>query len=65
MIMAVSKIKLLDNKGQAVFETMMFLPVLLFFVVYMTRTGNAINASINQQKATRGYTYYLLKNYFY
>ena len=59
MIMVVRKI--LNNKGQAVFETMMFLPVLLFFVVYMIKSGNAINASINQQKSTRGYTYYLLK----
>ncbi len=57
--MAVNKI--LNKKGQAVFETMMFLPVLLFFVVYMIKSGNAINASINQQKSTRGYTYYLLK----
>lgn len=60
MIMAAKK-EVLNQKGQAVFETMMFLPVLLFFVIYMIKSGNAINASINQQKATRGYTYYLLK----
>ena len=53
--------KILNNKGQAIFETMLFVPVLLFFVVYITRIGSAINSSINQQTVTRAYTYYLLK----
>jgi len=50
-----------NSDGQAIFETVLFMPVLLFFLVVMLNVGNAINASINQQKATRAYTYYLLK----
>lgn len=53
--------KLLNNEGQAIFETMLFVPVLLFFVAYIVRVGSAINSSINQQTVTRSYTYYLLK----
>ena len=50
-----------NENGQAVFETLLFLPVLFYLAVVMIKVGNSINASINQQKATRGYTFYLLK----
>lgn len=57
------KIKdILENEeGQAIFELVIFLPVMLYLLVMLLNVGNSINASINQQQATRGYTYYLLK----
>ena len=50
------------NKGQALFEFMVFLPLFIFLTVLMVRMGNSINGSINQQKVTRGYFYYITKN---
>lgn len=50
-----------NEEGQAIFELVIFLPVMLYLMVMLLNVGNSINASINQQKATRGYTYYLLK----
>ena len=49
------------ERGQAIFEFIVFLPFLLFMFVIMTTIGNSINASINQQKVTRRYFYFLLK----
>ena len=54
--------KLLDQKGQALFEMILFLPFMLFLVTIYYTCGNAINGSINQQKATRGYFYALVRN---
>ncbi len=50
-----------NEKGQAVFELIAFLPFLIFIFTIMVTIGNSINASINQQKVTRRYFYYLLK----
>ena len=49
------------EEGQALFELIIFLPLLLVLFAYFVSIGNSINASINQQKAVRGYFYYLLK----
>ncbi len=53
-----------DNKekGQALLELIVFLP--LMFTIYALITGfaNAIFGSINQQKATRAYFYYRVQN---
>ncbi len=50
-----------NDKGQAIFELLAFMPFLIFIFTIMVTVGNAINASINQQKVTRRYFYYLLK----
>lgn len=46
-----------SEKGQALFEFIVFLPLVLVLCGVLLVTGNAINASINQQKATRSYFY--------
>ena len=51
----------LREEGQALFEFVVFLPFLLFILVLMFTLGNAINGSINQQKAARRYFFYLNK----
>lgn len=60
--MAVKSKKILENEeGQAVFELILFMPFLVYFVTLLFTAGNSINGSINQQKAVRGYFYHLLK----
>lgn len=54
--------KLLSEQGQAIFELIVFLPLLLLVLTVMITVGNAISSSINQQKVTRGYFYYILRN---
>lgn len=51
-----------NEKGQALLELIIFLP--LMFTVYAIITGfaNAIFGSINQQKASRAYFYYRVQN---
>lgn len=51
-----------NQSGQALIELIIFLP--LMFMVYSIISGfaNSINASINQQKFTRGYFYYRAQN---
>ena len=49
------------EKGQAIFELIIFLPILIFFLIVISNYGNSINASINQLKASRSYLFYLLK----
>lgn len=57
-----AKEKILNNsEGQAIFELIVFLPFLVYFVTILFTAGSAINGSINQQKATRGYFYYIVK----
>lgn len=52
--------KILENeKGQSIFELIVFLPLLLVVLTMMITTGNAISSSINQLKVTRGYFYFL------
>ncbi len=54
-------ISVADEEGQAIFELLVFLPVFLFLFVVIYNIGNSINISINQQKATRRYFYYIQK----
>lgn len=49
------------QEGQALFELIIFLPLLLLILTLMVTISNSINASINQQKVTRGYFYYGLR----
>ena len=55
--MAVSK----NEEGQAIFEMLVFLPLFIFLFTIIFNVGSAINVSINQQKSTRRYLYYLAK----
>ena len=50
-----------QQKGQALFEFIVFLPFLLFMLTIMFTVGNAINGSINQQKAVRRYFFHFYK----
>lgn len=59
------KLLLSNQKGQAVFELIIFLPFLVFLYTIYSTTGNSINGSINQQKAVRGYFYALLRGNSY
>ena len=49
------------EEGQAVFEFLVFLPLLMFLLTVLITIGNSINGSINQQKATRRYFFYIIK----
>lgn len=55
----------LNQKGQALFEMILFLPFLLFLYTIYYTSGNAMSGSINQQKAVRGYFYGSLKGNSY
>ena len=54
--------KIQNEKGQAIFEFIVFLPFFLILLAVLITMGGSINGSINQQKATRGYFYYLVRN---
>jgi hypothetical protein len=56
------KTKLNNQNGQAIFEMIFFLPLILILVSMILNIGSAINGSINQQKTTRGYFYARIKN---
>lgn len=49
------------QEGQAVFELVIFVPIFVALLTFFIAVGSAINASINQQKALRGYFYYYQK----
>ncbi len=52
--------KIINNqKGQAIFELIIFIPFLVFLYAIYYNVGNSISGSINQQKAVRGYFYAL------
>ena len=53
-----------DHKqnGQALIEFVLFLPFMIMMYMAILTIGNSINASINQQKITRGYFYYRIAN---
>lgn len=58
--------KILNNqKGQAVFELIIFIPFLVFLYSIYYTIGNSISGSINQQKAVRGYYYALVRGNSY
>lgn len=54
--------EILSEKGQALIELIVFLP--LMFTLYSVISGfaSAINGSINQQKISRAYFYYRVQN---
>lgn len=54
-----------NEKGQALFELVIFLPFLLFLYMIYSTAGDSISASINQQKAVRGYFYSLVRGNSY
>lgn len=54
--------KFLGDSGQALFEFLAFLPLILILYSVTLTFANAINGSINQQKITRGYFYNLIHN---
>lgn len=51
-----------NQKGQALIELIIFLPLMFMFYSMISGFANAINGSINQQKVTRGYFYYRMQN---
>lgn len=55
----------LNQQGQAIFEMILFLPILIFLYTIYYTIGNAISGSINQQKAVRGYFYARIKSNSY
>lgn len=57
-----SKLKLKSEKGQALFEFLLFLPFLLILYSMFVSLISGINGSINQQKITRGFFYNDIKN---
>lgn len=59
------KHQVLNDKGQAIFELILFLPFLMFLYTIYYTVGNSISGSINQQKAVRGYFYALVKGNSY
>lgn len=50
-----------NQKGQALIELIIFLPLMFMFYSMISGFANAINGSINQQKVARGYFYYRLQ----
>lgn len=62
MIMDVKRKILKNEKGQALVEFLLFLPFMLIMYSITLSISNSINASINQQKVTRNYFYYLHQN---
>lgn len=56
------KKSILNQNGQAMIEFILFLPFMLMMYSVLLSLSNSINASINQQKITRGYFYYRLQN---
>lgn len=51
-----------NQKGQALIELIIFLPIMFMFYSMISGFANAINGSINQQKITRAYFYYRVQN---
>jgi hypothetical protein len=59
--MTVAKMKN-KQKGQALIELIIFLPIMFMLYSLISGFANAINGSINQQKVTRAYFYYRAQN---
>ena len=51
-----------DEKGQSLFEFLIFVPFLVMLFASLVKIQGAINASINQQKSARGYFFNLLRH---
>ena len=58
--MAVKKNK--NQKGQALFELIIFIPIFLYMIKILFDYGDAINHSINQNKVVRSYYFYTVSN---
>ena len=58
-------VKIKNQKGQALFEMIIFLPFMLFLYTIYYTIGNSISGSINQQKAVRSYFYQIVKGNSY
>jgi hypothetical protein len=54
-----------NEKGQALVELIIFLPLMFMFYSMIAGFAYAIYGSINQQKIARGYFYYKLQNNSY
>jgi hypothetical protein len=52
----------MDSKGQAFFEFILFLPLMVITYFIVNGLGNSINGSINQQKFTRSYYFSKIKS---
>ncbi|HLE11250.1 MAG: hypothetical protein A2504_10715 [Bdellovibrionales bacterium RIFOXYD12_FULL_39_22] len=50
---------LINHQGQAIFEFIAFLPVMILLYYLLITVSSAINGSINQQKVVRGYFFQL------
>lgn len=53
---------LLSEDGQGLVEFFFFLPFMLMMYSVCLSLASSINSSINQQKVTRGYFYYIMQN---
>lgn len=51
-----------NNRGQALIELIVFLPLLVTLYSVISGFASSINGSINQQKVTRAYFYYRIQN---
>lgn len=65
MLASFRKIFLKNEQGQSLFEFIIFLPFLLVLFAVYNALANSINGSINQQKAVRGYYWFLVGNNSY
>lgn len=59
------KQKILNDKGQAFFEMIMFVPFMLFLFTLIVTFGSAVNGAINQNKILRGYFWHITRNNSY
>lgn len=50
------------QKGQALFEFLVFIPLIFILLSLFMTIQSALNASINQQKFTRGFFYNIVQN---
>jgi hypothetical protein len=57
--------ELRNEKGQALIEFVLFLPLMLMLYATILSIGNSINGAINQQKVTRSYFYFRVQNNSY
>lgn len=62
MMDAKTKDKKNGEKGQALFEFIVFIPLILILLSLFMTINSALNASINQQKFTRSFFYNLNQN---
>lgn len=51
-----------NQKGQALIELIIFLPIMFTLYALISGFANAINGSINQQKIARSYFYFKVQN---